>query len=166
MIHIHSMPGHLIRRLHQISQSVFHAHMQDRGIELTPVQFAALSVLAHHDGIDQATLAGLIAYDRVTIGGVVDRLEAKALVKREVSPKDRRARVLSLTDAGKALVDSAEASVIAVQDDMLCGLTPDERAQFIALAAKATEGANDLSRAPLRSTPRNSAPRKSAPRKR
>ena len=57
--------------------------MAEAGFDLTPVQFAALAVIAEHPRIDQATLAGLIAYDRVTIGGVVDRLSQKGYILRD-----------------------------------------------------------------------------------
>ncbi|WP_292685703.1 MarR family transcriptional regulator [Novosphingobium sp.] len=74
---IYGMPGHLIRRLQQQSTQVFAARMREAGFDITPVQFAAMDALAARPGIDQATLAQLIAYDRATIGGVVDRLEGK-----------------------------------------------------------------------------------------
>lgn len=38
---IHKMPGHLARRLHQISVAIFAEHMRRAGFDLTPVQFAA-----------------------------------------------------------------------------------------------------------------------------
>jgi hypothetical protein len=43
--------------------------------------------------------------------------------------------------------------VRALQDDILPGLTPEERAQFIALAVKAAKAGNSLSRAPLNALP-------------
>ena len=149
MSSIHGMPGHLIRRLHQISTSVFADRMAAAGHDVTPVQYAALATLAEHPGIDQATLAGLIAYDRVTIGGVVDRLVQKDLVERSVNAQDRRSRVLALTDAGGVLVAALAPIVTALQDDILPGLDPAERAQLPALLARAADAGNGRSRAPL-----------------
>ena len=149
MSSIHGMPGHLIRRLHQISTSVFADRMAAAGHDVTPVQYAALATLAEHPGIDQATLAGLIAYDRVTIGGVVDRLVQKDLVERSVNAQDRRSRVLALTDAGGVLVAALAPIVTALQDDILPGLDPAERAQLLALLARAADAGNGRSRAPL-----------------
>ena len=150
MSRIHTMPGHLIRRLHQISTSLFQARMERAGFDLTAVQFAALSCLSDHPGIDQASLAGHIAYDRVTIGGVIDRLVAKGLVTRRVSQADRRARVLALTPQGAALLDRVRPHVEDLQDEILGDLSPAEAAQFMALAVRLAEAGNDLSRAPLR----------------
>ena len=147
---IQAMPGHLIRRLNQISVSIFQARIAAMGLDLTPVQFAALASLRDNPGIDQASLAGLIAHDRVTMGGVIDRLQAKGLVARMVNSKDRRARQVSLTDDGEALLARLLPEIEAIQSDILCGLTPEERVQFTALATKATAAANERSRAPLR----------------
>ena len=101
------MPGHLIRRLHQVSTQLFLLRVQAAGSDLTPVQFAALDALSTHPEIDQAGLAGAVAKDRATIGAVVDRLEQKGLIARRVSPADKRARLLSLTPRGQALLGAA-----------------------------------------------------------
>jgi DNA-binding MarR family transcriptional regulator len=150
MSKVHHMPGHLIRRLQQISVSVFAERMKSAGVDLTAPQFAALALLRDHPGIDQATLAGLIAYDRPTMGGVVDRLAAKNLVARVANPEDGRAKVLSLTDKGNATLDRLFPLVENLQADILPGLNDAERADFIRLAARVAEAGNDLSRAPQR----------------
>lgn len=149
MTGIYRMPGHLIRRLHQISTSVFLDGVREAGHDITAVQYAALSVLANHPGTDQARLAGLIAYDRVTIGGVLDRLDARGLVSRKVSPRDRRARVVEITDAGRAVLEELRPVVAALQAEILPGLTEAERATFVRLAEKAATAGNARSRAPL-----------------
>lgn len=134
---LNTMPGHLIRRLHQISTSVFAERMKAAGIDMTSVQFAALTILDENPGIDQATLAQEIAYDRATIGGVVDRLERKGWVRREVNQDDRRARQVTLTGEGAAMLAVVVPVVAALQTDILAQLTSAERAAFVALASKA-----------------------------
>lgn len=145
---LQEMPGHLIRRLHQISVAVFSEHVAAAGLNLTAVQYAALSAIAASPGIDQATLAGSIAYDRVTIGGVVDRLVQKGLIDRRTNERDRRARVLHITPEGETVLREIEPVVAGVQRDILVGLSETERATLIALMRKATEAGNELSRAP------------------
>lgn len=138
------MPGHLIRRLHQVSTQVFSQRVKEAGFDLTPIQFAALDALRAHPGIDQAGLAEAIAKDRATIGGVADRLEQKGLVTRIVSERDKRARELTLSDEGRAVLAALEPVVEALQREILPGLTPEEYARFIALAAKAAKAAKGL----------------------
>lgn len=146
---IQRMVGFFIRRLNQISVSIFADRMTQEGYDFTPVQFAAMSMLSKRPGLDQATLAGLIAYDRVTLGGVVDRLEAKGLVDRKVSKSDRRARELFLTEDGKQVLAKLVPVVTVLQDDILIGLTDQEKEQFLVLIEKATLAGNELSRVPL-----------------
>ena len=132
-----AMAGHLIRRLHQQSTQTFQARMQAAGFDLTSVQFAALDAIARQPGIDQASLAASISFDRATIGGVIDRLELKGLVRREVSAQDRRARLLSLTPDGTQLLGACRPVVEALQADILALLSVPEQAVFVALAHKA-----------------------------
>lgn len=133
----HAMPGHILRRLHQVSTQTFARHMQAAGIDLTPVQFAAMAAILETPGLDQAGVASLIGYDRATIGGVIDRLIQKGLVVRRVSSRDRRAREVFLTEAGQALHTEALPIVDRVQDAILDALSARERTLFLGLAVKA-----------------------------
>jgi DNA-binding MarR family transcriptional regulator len=143
-------PGHLARRFQQIAVAVFHAEVEAAGHDLTPVQYAALTTVRTHPGLDQATLAGLIAYDRTTITGVVDRLVQKGLLARQENSSDRRAHALQITDAGRRILRGIEPAVEAAQRILLRGLTADEAEQFLRLLRKAIAAGNELSRAPLR----------------
>ncbi|MGH1354568.1 MAG: MarR family winged helix-turn-helix transcriptional regulator [Thalassovita sp.] len=130
------MPGHLIRRAHQASTALFHEHMTREGVDITPFQFAALSAIKLNPGVDQATIAAWVACDRATMGGVVDRLVEKKFVLRTVSPKDRRARVLTLTDSGAEVLIHIEQVAAKVQDEITHGLNEDERQTLVALLQK------------------------------
>jgi len=144
------MPGHLIRRLHQISTSIFAEEMAQAGFDLTPVQFAALSALSTNPGIEQNTLAGLVANDRATMAGVIERLERRGYLQREVSQTDRRARVLSITEKGRALIATVAPAVRRVQAALLAPLSEDEQRTLVALVSKAAAAGNERARAPLR----------------
>ena len=135
---IHKMPGHLARRLHQISVAIFVEHMRRARFDLTPVQFAALSAAAATPGVDQAQLARQIAYDPVTMSGVIDRLCKKGLISRNISPTDRRARVIALTEAGHNLLAQAGPQVAALQADILAPLSQGEQAHLLRLLEKIT----------------------------
>ena len=139
-----TMPGHLIRRLHQLSTQLFAQRIRDAGFDLTPVQFAALDALQGNPGVDQASLAQAIAKDRATIGAVVDRLEQKGLVERIVSSRDKRARELTLTDEGRATLAALVPVVTELQRDILPGLSDAEYRQFVALATKAAKAATSI----------------------
>ncbi|WP_298861648.1 MarR family transcriptional regulator [uncultured Sulfitobacter sp.] len=133
------MPGHLIRRFQQHATATFQNGLRSTGHDITPVQFAALTTLAQHSELDQATLAGLIAYDRATIGGVVKRLEQKGLISRTPSEKDRRAFRLALTPLGQTVLDEVSPIVSALQSDILGGLSEDEAGTLTRLMHKALQ---------------------------
>lgn len=143
-------PGHLARRFQQIAVAVFQAEMDRLGSDITPVQYAALAAVAARPGIDQATLAGLIAFDRATITGVLDRLEAKGLLNRQTSARDRRAREVHLTPQGHETLARIRPGVDRAQLAMVSGLSVPEAAELMRLFKKAVAGANGLSRAPMK----------------
>lgn len=151
MTQIYDLPGHQIRRLHQISVAIFIAQARAAGFDLTPVQYAALSVLHDHPGIDQATLAGLVAHDRVTLGGVVSRLESRGYIERRVKDGDRRARTMTLTERGRSLVRTIQPAMRATQEQIMAGLDEAERAELMRLMRKLTESGNQYARAPYES---------------
>ena len=150
MTDAHDMPGHLARRFQQIAVAVFLAEVEGAGYDLTPVQYAALAAVSTNQGIDQVTLAGLIAYDRTTITGVIDRLVQKGLAERRASSRDRRARELEITDEGKRTLRKITPAVDSAQRIMLRGLSAKEGEELMRLLHKAIAAGNDLSRAPLR----------------
>ncbi|RRD22370.1 MarR family transcriptional regulator [Brucellaceae bacterium VT-16-1752] len=139
MAFIHQLPGHLIRRLHQRSVATFGQKTQAAGFDLTQLQFAVLSVVDENPEIDQATLATLVDMDKVTIGDVVSRLEARQLIRRIIKTSDRRARTLTLTESGKALLIEVRPLVIEVQGEILSCLSPEEQDRFLLLLAKGLE---------------------------
>jgi DNA-binding MarR family transcriptional regulator len=144
------MPGHLARRFQQIAVAVFLAEVEAAGFDLTPVQYAALAAIAANPSIDQITLAGLIAYDRTTITGVIDRLAQKGLVVRQASARDRRSRELLITAEGRRTLDAITPAVEAAQRLMVRGLSDAEARELVRLMQKAIAAGNELSRAPLR----------------
>jgi MarR family transcriptional regulator, lower aerobic nicotinate degradation pathway regulator len=143
-----AMPGHLIRRAQQIAVAIF---MDECGpLDLTPVQFAALSAVNAYPGIDATRLAGLIALDKPTTGGAVDRLEAKGLVARATDGTDRRIKRVTITRDGKRLLKRAEGAVLKAQHRVLDPLSAAERSTFLQLLTRLVDGNNSKSRAPMR----------------
>jgi MarR family transcriptional regulator, temperature-dependent positive regulator of motility len=146
---INETPGHLARRFQQIAVAVFLAEVEGAGYSLTPVQYAALAAVGANPGVDQITLAGLIAFDRTTITGVVDRLVQKGLIERRESSRDRRARELTMTVAGRRTLRGMTPAVEDAQRLMLRGLTDREAKDLVRLLQKAITAGNALSRAPM-----------------
>ena len=145
-VELDALPGHHIRRLHQIAVAIFLQETDAHG--LTPVQYAAMQSVANSPGFDQRTLASTVGFDTSTIGGVIDRLEARGLVTRSASPNDRRVRLLTLTDAGRALLEAIVPSMLRAQERMLEPLLKRERVEFMRMLRVLVAANNELSRAP------------------
>ena len=145
-VDLDALPGHLIRRLQQIAVAIFLQETEAVGI--TPIQYAALQAVANQPGIDQRTLARSIGLDTSTIAGVIDRLEARALMQRSASPADRRVRLLGVTDAGHRLLAEARPGMLRAQARMLAPLPEADRAAFMRMLQHLVQANNELSRAP------------------
>src|SRR6476619_5597017 len=70
---VYTAPGYLFRRMQQIAVAIFVEEC--RAYDLTPVQYAALVAIRTHPGIDATRLSAVIAFDRSTLGNVIERLE-------------------------------------------------------------------------------------------
>jgi DNA-binding MarR family transcriptional regulator len=147
---LYDQPGHLIRRAHQISVSMFHELL---GREVTPVQYAILRMLQELPGLDQVTLAQRVGLDNSTTADIAVRLEAKGWIVREVLP--RRQRRLLLTPAGQTLLDELIPGVKALSHGLLDGMGDEDAQELLRLLRKFVHLNNDQSRAPLRSPANN-----------
>ncbi len=145
---ITGMPGHLLRRCHQIAVAVFLEECAR--FDLTPLQYAVLQTLADSGPQDQVTLGGATALDRSTVTVVVRKLEQRYLLERSQSERDGRAKIVSLTKAGAALLREVRSAVDTAQRRIVSPLTVAEAATLIQLLDKLARGNNDLSRAPAR----------------
>lgn len=141
------MPGHLVRRCHQISVGLFHEVCGETG--LTPIQFAILSGIEFQPGLEQVQLSKLAGVDRTTIGNVLSRLESRGYIERRPDDKDRRIKRLFMTAEGSGALHAIRPLVEQVQDLLLAPLEEDERKEFTRLLIKLVLGNNEGSRAPM-----------------
>ncbi len=99
-------------------------------------EFDVLATLRRAGEPYELTPTELCASMMLTSGGMtgrIDRLERRGLVRRSAHPSDRRALVVTLTAAGRELVDDAVGAGLAVQREVLERLPARSRAQLAAL---------------------------------
>ncbi|MDI9916840.1 MarR family transcriptional regulator [Rhodococcus sp. IEGM 1379] len=119
--------GHLLRRVQQVHLA---AWTRDVSIEVTSVQFAAMSVLARNPGASQAALGKALDLDRSTIADMVRRMAARELLTRTRSTDDSRRYVLHLTTRGRRLLDDLRPRVEGLEPVLTAGLDTMEAAQL------------------------------------
>jgi DNA-binding MarR family transcriptional regulator len=145
---LYSKPGHLLRRAHQVSVAIF---TEECGkYDLTSVQYAALVAIDENPGVDATRLSGLIAFDRSTLGNVIERLEAKDLIYRRAGTEDKRIKLLYLSPAGRSLLTQVQAAVERVQERILEPLRPADRKTLVQLVTQLVNLHNDTLPSSLR----------------
>lgn len=144
-------PGFLIRRAHQISQSVFVEECS--ALDITSTQFGVLWILGRAGEMDQIGIARLLGFDRSTTALVVKLLERRRLISRATDKMDRRRHVLRLTKAGEDLRKRAEPLVDRVRTRLEKPFTAGEAKAFSTLLQKFTRAFDDTARVPLRRPP-------------
>jgi MarR family transcriptional regulator, transcriptional regulator for hemolysin len=90
-------------------------------------------VLSHAMAGDlaQNQLAELCGLDKTTMVVTIDELEKAGLAERRLSSTDRRARIISVTDAGERIVAEGNEIVARIFDDVLSVLPAGERGVFV-----------------------------------
>src|SRR5580700_7591925 len=100
--------GALIHDVARLRRHAFDEQAKPMG--LTRSQFSVLAHLGRHrDGqMNQSEIAAALEVGKVTLGGLVDRLEAGGLARREPSDEDRRVKRIRLTNKGRRALQTAQ----------------------------------------------------------
>ncbi|MYS33225.1 DNA-binding MarR family transcriptional regulator [Streptomyces sp. KhCrAH-43] len=119
--------------------------LAERGLRLW--HMAVLAALTDFGPHVQRELAARLSIDRSDVVKIVDGLGAAGLVDRARDNADRRRVTVTVTPAGRALLESLKSDALAVQEDVLAPLTARERAQLTALLLRVHNGARDSGQA-------------------
>jgi MarR family transcriptional regulator, lower aerobic nicotinate degradation pathway regulator len=112
-------------------------------VGLRPRHLVALTVLRDGGAISQQELASTLQIDRTNLVGLLNELEAEALVVRRRSSEDRRRHVVELTTTGRERLVQAEFALAAVEDEVLGALSGEQReALYDLLQLAAGQGAD------------------------
>src|SRR5438105_86862 len=109
------------------------AALEQSGI--SPREHSVL-VTAMTGSYTQTELARMVGLDKTTMVVTIDELEAAGLAERRPSSTDRRARVITVTEAGARKVRQADRVLDQVRNDVLSGLGDDEREVFLRALGK------------------------------
>ena len=114
-----------------------------RAQDVEMCDYAVLATLENGPAPTQSELAAAVGRDKTRLIPILDRLEARDLLRRTPDPADRRNRVVALTAAGRELVASCRAGIREVEADLLADLDPDERVVFVAVLDRLADAVRD-----------------------
>jgi DNA-binding MarR family transcriptional regulator len=100
-----------LARCFQAFEAYSAAHVRSLG--LTPPQFDIVATLGKTQGMSFKELGEKTLITKGTLTGVVDRLEARGIVRRVNSSTDRRSTRVELTQAGASLFDEVFPSAVS-----------------------------------------------------
>jgi MarR family transcriptional regulator, lower aerobic nicotinate degradation pathway regulator len=140
--------GFLIRRLHQIHVALFMQEAKD--LDITTIQFTALSVLHQCGEIDQSELAAQVGMDRTNVSDVVRRLSERGYVTVRVNPAHGRKRLILLTRGGASFLKTADQCALRAQERTVSALAQQDQKVFAGLLRRLVQEQNALGRSPLR----------------
>ena len=102
-----------------------------RALGLSRSQWQVLVHLSRHEGINQSGLAEILEIENITLGRLIDRMEEAGWVERRSDPRDRRARLLYMTEKVAPVMERMFALAEETRNDALAGLLPAQRETLI-----------------------------------
>jgi DNA-binding MarR family transcriptional regulator len=121
--------GFLLHDVARLLKKRLEQHSRRSG--LTRSQWQVLTYLAQNEGINQKGLAELLDIEPITLGRIVDKLEALRLIKRNPHPTDRRRWLLHLMPAARSKLQQAGEYGDATRSEALAGVSEEDRQHLL-----------------------------------
>lgn len=117
--------GFLVHDVSRMRRTLFDQAVKPLG--LTRSQWWVLANLSRHDGggMVQTELAKLLDVGKVTVGGLIDRLEVSGHVERRADAGDRRAKRIHVTEKGYGVINAMTKVGNELNDVILEGISPE-----------------------------------------
>jgi DNA-binding MarR family transcriptional regulator len=132
--------SHLLHRALQVALDLYAEEVGPDGV--TQRQYAVLAAVAENEGATQSDLVRITGIDRSTMAEMAARLIAKGLLERRRSPFDARANAVSLTEAGRAMLEDVRPKMAAADARLLKLISGGGRRQtFVGLLQDLVAGA-------------------------
>ncbi|HEY4775229.1 MAG TPA: MarR family transcriptional regulator [Xanthobacteraceae bacterium] len=127
-------PATTARTIYLIKRAQFASYLRLeeclQPFELTAAQYMVMSVLGHRDQLSSAQLSRRFSVKPQSMFKLITTLTRKGLISRKELDNDRRTLEVSLTPAGRRLLDACEQAVDALEADLLKNFSATQLAQF------------------------------------
>lgn len=126
--------GYCLSKSSQIIKERFDQELEKYDIITT--QAGMLNILFHSPPINQLELGNSIGIDKATMVKLIDGLENLGYVERSTDTSDRRAKLVTITKAGRKLSEEIQKCRRKIEDDLLAEFSKKEREEIRTYMAK------------------------------
>jgi DNA-binding MarR family transcriptional regulator len=127
----------LLTEVVRLQLRVYNQRFRATGLQQT--QVAALIHLDRIDELSQTDLAARLGMKKAATGTLIDGLEGKGLVERRRGREDRRLQLVSITDAGRDVVDTVDRMAEELGTGYRRGVSRAERVQLVSILQRLRE---------------------------
>lgn len=97
--------GYIVRNFTKSLRTRILENLKKAGIEINIEEWIALAFLNRYDDKNQQQLGSLLMQDKTAVTRLVDLMERNGLVRRKIDPKDKRNKIILLTNEGRELYE-------------------------------------------------------------
>ncbi|NVK34129.1 MAG: MarR family transcriptional regulator [Rhodobacteraceae bacterium] len=105
----------------------FEAHLAEIDTGVTVAEARTIAFILRFSGLRQSSLAERMSVEPMTLVGYLDSLEKAGLIQRVTDPSDRRAKLVTLTEAAAPVADKIRQASKLLQDEILMNISEDRR---------------------------------------
>lgn len=134
--------GEMMSHIHRRSAGDTLAILNDAG--LTMAQLVALHVLEYGGTRTVSAIAACLRLSPAATSHLIDRLVGQAFVGRVEDPEDRRQKRLTITTAGRKLIDRVQHGRTREMSEVVARLSPEVRGQFGQVLVRVIEELSSL----------------------
>ena len=146
--------GFLIHDVSRLRRTIFDQRFKDLGS--TRSQWWVLSHLSRHEneGYTQIELARLLDISKVSVAGLIDRLEEGGFVTRKTDKEDRRSNRVLLSAKGHRVIEKLKKVGEVVNAEIMDGISDEEEAILNGLLSKMKQNLIKMEAVPADTLPR------------
>lgn len=112
------------------------ARLYSEKFNLSIPEWRVMAVLGQQPGLSADEVCGETEMDKVPVSRAVSKLLDKGLLNRELSGRDRRRSILSLSEAGYGMYAQIVPLALAYEEELKATLTAAEQSQLETLLDK------------------------------
>ena len=129
----------LVALVTQINKAL-HRRTSEELLGMRLKQFMTLGYVRDRGSVSQQELETAMLIDANAVVLLLNELEAAGWSVRRRDPNDRRRHLVEITDSGKTAVDRAEKARETLEEEILAGMSPDDRATLSKLLRRVLDG--------------------------